>query len=133
MPFLPATAELPSVIGTTNGISRSPASQTHVAPTAAARSMDPLPIMATPTVIGRVACARALGFEGKWAIHPSRVAIANEVFAPTPGQVEWAQTITARMAAEAETGSGAVGLDGILVDQAHLKLAEKILARAALA
>jgi len=74
--------------------------------------------------------ARALGFEGKWAIHPSQVAIANEVFAPTAAQVAWAQKIAERMAAEAAKGSGAIGLDGVLIDRAHVKLAEKILARA---
>ena len=77
--------------------------------------------------------ARALGFEGKWAIHPSQVAIANEVFSPTPAQVEWARTILQRMAEEAAKGSGALGLDNVLIDGAHLKVADKILARAKLA
>jgi malyl-CoA/(S)-citramalyl-CoA lyase len=77
--------------------------------------------------------ARALGFEGKWAIHPSQVAIANEVFSPTPHQIDWAHKIAARMEQEASKGSGAIGLDGVLIDRAHVKLAEKILKRAALA
>ena len=77
--------------------------------------------------------ARALGFEGKWAIHPTQVALANEVFSPTPAQVAWAKKIDARMADEAAKGSGAIGFDGVLIDRAHVKLAEKILARAALA
>ena len=77
--------------------------------------------------------ARALGFEGKWAIHPSQVAIANEVFSPTPAQVEWARRIAGVMAAEAAKGSGAVGMDNVLIDRAHVKLADKILARARLA
>lgn len=76
--------------------------------------------------------ARALGFEGKWAIHPSQVAIANEVFSPTLGQIEWARRISDRMAEEAAKGSGAIGVDGVLFDRAHVKLADKILARAAL-
>jgi malyl-CoA/(S)-citramalyl-CoA lyase len=77
--------------------------------------------------------ARALGFEGKWAIHPSQVAIANEIFSPTAAQVAWARNIAKRMEAEAAAGSGAIGLDGVLIDRAHVKLAEKIVARAALA
>jgi malyl-CoA/(S)-citramalyl-CoA lyase len=77
--------------------------------------------------------ARALGFEGKWAIHPSQVALANEVFSPTPAQITWATNMTARMEDEAAKGSGAIGLDGVLIDRAHVKLAQKILARAALA
>ena len=77
--------------------------------------------------------ARALGFEGKWAIHPSQVAIANEVFSPTPAQVEWARRIAGVMEAEAAKGSGAIGMDNVLIDRAHVKLSEKILARAKLA
>ncbi len=77
--------------------------------------------------------ARALGFEGKWAIHPSQVALANEVFSPTPAQITWATNMIARMEDEAAKGSGAIGLDGVLIDRAHVKLAQKILARAALA
>lgn len=83
----------------------------------------------------RASClrARALGFEGKWAIHPSQVEIANEVFSPTQAQIDWATHIRTRMEAEAEKGSGAIGLDGVLIDRAHVKLADKILRRAALA
>ena len=77
--------------------------------------------------------ARALGFEGKWAIHPSQVTIANEVFSPTPAQIDWARRISGVMAAEAAKGSGAIGLDSVLIDRAHVKLADKILARARLA
>jgi malyl-CoA/(S)-citramalyl-CoA lyase len=77
--------------------------------------------------------ARALGFEGKWAIHPSQVTIANEIFSPTVAQVAWACNIAKLMKAEAAAGSGAIGLDGVLIDRAHVKLAEKIVARAALA
>lgn len=76
--------------------------------------------------------ARALGFEGKWAIHPSQVALANEIFSPTGTQIEWARRIDARMREEADRGSGAVGIDGVLIDRAHVKLAGKILERAAL-
>ena len=77
--------------------------------------------------------ARALGFEGKWAIHPSQVTIANEIFSPTVAQIAWACNIAKLMKAEAAAGSGAIGLDGVLIDRAHVKLADKIVARAALA
>ncbi len=77
--------------------------------------------------------ARALGFEGKWAIHPSQVAIANDVFTPSAGQVAWAHAITAKMEEAASAGKGAIGLDGMLVDRAHVLLAGKILKRARLA
>lgn len=76
--------------------------------------------------------ARALGLEGKWAIHPSQVSLANEVFSPTQDQVQWANLILQRMEAEAAEGKGALGFDAVLIDQAHVKLADKILRRAAL-
>ncbi len=83
----------------------------------------------------RAAClrARSLGFEGKWAIHPSQVTIANEVFSPSATQIAWATGIIGKLDAEAARGGGALGLDGVLIDQAHVKLAQKILRRAALA
>jgi malyl-CoA/(S)-citramalyl-CoA lyase len=74
--------------------------------------------------------ARALGFEGKWAIHPSQVEIANEVFTPSAAQVAWARDITAKMEAAAAEGRGAIGLGGVLIDRAHVLLAGKILRRA---
>ena len=79
------------------------------------------------------AAASALGFDGKWAIHPSQVPIAHEVFSPTPEEVAEAK---AAMAAyrEAEAGGvGAIGRDGRLVDAAHMRLAANTLHKAALA
>ncbi len=81
------------------------------------------------------ACARraaALGFEGKWAIHPSQVALANEVFSPSADELAWAARITALMAHTTAQGQGAVGDQGVLVDMAHLKLAAAIEQRQAL-
>jgi malyl-CoA/(S)-citramalyl-CoA lyase len=77
--------------------------------------------------------ARALGFEGKWAIHPSQVALANEVFTPSPAHIAWATDIIRRMAAAAAEGKGAIGMEGVLIDRAHVLLAGKILRRARIA
>jgi malyl-CoA/(S)-citramalyl-CoA lyase len=77
--------------------------------------------------------ARALGFEGKWAIHPSQVAIANEVFTPSAAQIAWARDIAAKMATAADEGKGAIGLEGVLIDRAHVLLSGKILRRARVA
>lgn len=75
--------------------------------------------------------ASALGFSGKWAIHPGQVAAANEVFSPTPAEIENARrNLDAHREAE-RGGRGATGVDGRLVDAAHVKLAEELLARAA--
>lgn len=76
--------------------------------------------------------AAMLGYTGKWAIHPGQVAIANDVYAPTPDEIARAErNIGAYRAGEA-AGLGAVGVDGVLVDAAHVKLAEATLARAVL-
>ena len=77
--------------------------------------------------------ASLLGFDGKWAIHPDQVPIANEVFAPTADEVEEAeQAIETYRSAEAG-GVGAIGRDGKLVDAAHMRLAANVLHKASLA
>jgi citrate lyase subunit beta/citryl-CoA lyase len=77
--------------------------------------------------------ASLLGFDGKWAIHPSQIAIANEVFAPTEAEVADARAAMATYRASEADGVGAIGRDGKLVDAAHMRLAENVLHRAALA
>jgi malyl-CoA/(S)-citramalyl-CoA lyase len=76
--------------------------------------------------------AAALGFEGKWAIHPSQIEIANAAFSPTESQLAWAKRISAVMAETTRAGQGAVGADGVLVDMAHLKMADALVQRQAL-
>ncbi|NUU21766.1 MAG: CoA ester lyase [Streptomycetaceae bacterium] len=73
--------------------------------------------------------AAMLGFDGKWAIHPSQVPIANEVFAPTPKEIAAAREVIALYQAAEADGTGAIGLDGRLVDAAHVKLAANVLAK----
>lgn len=76
--------------------------------------------------------ASLLGYTGKWAIHPVQVPIANTVYSPTAEEIALAErNIAAYRAAEAK-GRGAVGVDGVLVDAAHVKMAQATLARAAL-
>jgi malyl-CoA/(S)-citramalyl-CoA lyase len=74
--------------------------------------------------------ARALGCEGKWAIHPSQIGLANEVFTPLAADVEQARRILAAMAEAAAAGRGAVSLDGRLIDAASIRMAEGLVARA---
>ena len=77
----------------------------------------------------RTAARRAavLGYEGKWAIHPSQVALANEVFTPDAAAAEKTRRIVAAMAEAAREGRGAVSLDGRLIDAASLRMAETLL------
>jgi malyl-CoA/(S)-citramalyl-CoA lyase len=71
--------------------------------------------------------ARSLGFDGKWAIHPDQIPVANDVFAPTAEAVAWARHVNNAMREGAANGRGAVKVDGGMIDIAHLKLAENIL------
>jgi citrate lyase subunit beta/citryl-CoA lyase len=77
--------------------------------------------------------ASLLGFDGKWAIHPSQIAIAHEVFSPTAAEIQEAkESMDAYRSSEAD-GVGAIGRDGKLVDAAHMRLAENVLYKASLA
>jgi citrate lyase subunit beta/citryl-CoA lyase len=76
--------------------------------------------------------ASLLGYDGKWAIHPSQVPIANDVFAPTEAEVQDAEESIATYRASEAEGVGAIGRDGRLVDAAHMRLAANVLHKAAL-
>ena len=74
--------------------------------------------------------ANMLGCDGKWAIHPSQIEIANEVFAPDPEVAERADRIVTEYAEAMEEGRGAVKVDGQMVDEATNKMAQEIVATA---
>lgn len=77
----------------------------------------------------RDACRRgaALGLEGKWAIHPSQIELANDEFSPPANEVERAERIiTALREAEAE-GKGAASLDGKMIDAASERMAQNLI------
>ncbi|MCK6563908.1 MAG: CoA ester lyase [Dehalococcoidia bacterium] len=77
-------------------------------------------------------CTRAavLGFTGKWAIHPSQVGIANEVFSPTEKQVERARKMIAAYEEAERQGLGAVAVDGVMVDAASARLMRNVTTKA---
>ncbi|HYL28823.1 MAG TPA: CoA ester lyase [Gemmatimonadales bacterium] len=68
----------------------------------------------------------ALGIEGKWAIHPSQIALANEVFTPPEAEVSRARQILDALDAAAREGRGAAQLDGRMIDAASARMAENI-------
>lgn len=74
--------------------------------------------------------AAVLGCEGKWAIHPSQIALANEVMSPSASEVERAQRILDAMAKAESEGKGAVSLDGRLIDYASIRQAEVLVQKA---
>ena len=75
----------------------------------------------------RAECAHlyAAGFTGKLAIHPDQVAVINEVFTPSTAELDHARRVIAAFAAS--SGSGAVSLDGTMIDIAHLRAARRLL------
>jgi len=75
--------------------------------------------------------AAILGYEGKWAIHPSQIALANEVFSPSAEEVDKARRIIEAMQQAEREGKGAVSLDGRLIDIASIKMAENLISKAA--
>jgi len=78
----------------------------------------------------QAARAAVLGCEGKWAIHPSQVDLANEVYTPPAKEVERARRILAAMAQAQKEGKGAVSLDGRLIDIASVRQAQALVEQA---
>ena len=72
--------------------------------------------------------AAALGYEGKWAIHPSQIELANEIFSPPEEEVSHAKLILEAIADAAASGKGAAQLDGRMIDAASARMAENIVA-----
>src|SRR4029453_6872532 len=68
----------------------------------------------------------ALGIEGKWAIHPSQIALANEVFTPPAKEVERARRILEALEQAAREGRGAAQLDGRMIDAASARMAQNV-------
>ena len=68
----------------------------------------------------------ALGFEGKWAIHPSQIELANEVYTPPESEVSHAKQILIALDEAAREGRGAAQLNGRMIDAASAKMAENI-------
>ena len=75
--------------------------------------------------------ASALGCEGKWAIHPSQIVLANEVMSPSEEEIAKARKIVAAMTKAEEEGMGAVSLDGKLIDYASIRQAEALISKLA--
>ena len=77
----------------------------------------------------RRACtiARSLGYDGKWCIHPGQIGVVNEIFSPTEKEIEWAEKVVKAYEEANAAGSGAVSVDGQMVDAASVKMARNTL------
>jgi citrate lyase subunit beta / citryl-CoA lyase len=74
--------------------------------------------------------ARAMGFDGKTLIHPKTIALANEIFAPSPEETAWARKVMAAHAEATTQGKGVVVVDGRLVENLHVEEAQRLVALA---
>lgn len=70
--------------------------------------------------------AAALGIEGKWAIHPSQIELANEIFSPPEAEVDRARRILEELEIAAAEGRGAAAVDGKMIDAASARMAENV-------
>ncbi len=71
--------------------------------------------------------AAALGCDGKWAIHPSQVTLANEVFSPPETEVTRARRIIEELRKAESEGRGAASLDGKMIDAASERMARNVI------
>ena len=76
--------------------------------------------------------AATMGAVGKWAIHPSQIELANDVFAPTVHEIENARKMSEAYEAATRAGAGAAGAGGMLVDAVAVRIFEGVLERARL-
>lgn len=76
--------------------------------------------------------AKTLGAVGKWAIHPSQIAIANEVYSPSVEDVERARRLVQAYAEAEAAGMGAVAIDGDMVDAASVRILRNTVEKAEL-
>jgi citrate lyase subunit beta/citryl-CoA lyase len=74
-----------------------------------------------------------MGFDGKWAIHPSQIEPLNRIFTPSLEEVARALEIAEKYQAAVEQGQGAIALHDEMVDLATLRMAERVLEKARLA
>jgi citrate lyase beta subunit len=71
--------------------------------------------------------ARALGYDGKWCIHPNQIAITNEVFSPTAQELQWAHKVVNMYQEALAKETGAIRMEDQMIDMASLRLAQAIL------
>lgn len=74
--------------------------------------------------------SRALGFDGKWCIHPGQIETVNEVFSPTAEEITHARSIMEAYWEATTRGEGALVHQGVMIDTASLRMAEATLSLA---
>src|SRR5262249_18007884 len=73
--------------------------------------------------------AHALGFDGKWVVHPSQISVVNEAFTPTREEYERAVEILDAYEHPTNEGTGAARFGAEMIDEASRKMAQRLVAR----
>lgn len=76
---------------------------------------------------------RAMGFDGKWCIHPGQIETVNQTFVPSDKDIAWARTVLDEYEAALREGRGAISVKGKMIDVASLRMCRTIVERARLA
>jgi citrate lyase subunit beta/citryl-CoA lyase len=71
--------------------------------------------------------AKALGYDGKFAIHPAQVPVINEVFSPSEEDVRWAEMVVEVLDRARKMGRASAELQGSMVDEVHYRIAKRVL------
>jgi citrate lyase subunit beta/citryl-CoA lyase len=74
---------------------------------------------------------RIMGFDGKSLIHPKTIDMANELYGPSRGEIAWARKISDAFDAARAAGKGVIAVDGKMVEELHVREAQRLLAMAA--
>ncbi|MEK7660854.1 MAG: CoA ester lyase [Pseudomonadota bacterium] len=74
--------------------------------------------------------ARDFGFDGKCVIHPTQIAPCNQIFSPSPSEIEAARAIVAAFSDPANFGKAVINVNGQMAELLHLEMAKKLLATA---
>jgi citrate lyase subunit beta/citryl-CoA lyase len=77
--------------------------------------------------------ARAMGFDGKWCIHPNQIEPVNQTFVPSAKELAWAQTVLSEYELARQEGRGALSVKGKMIDVASLRMCQTTVERAKLA
>ena len=76
---------------------------------------------------------RAMGFDGKWCIHPGQIETVNQTFVPSEKEIGWARTVLDEYEAALREGRGAISVKGKMIDVASLRMCRAMVERAKLA
>jgi citrate lyase subunit beta / citryl-CoA lyase len=71
---------------------------------------------------------RSLGMDGKTLIHPSQIAVCNEIFSPSDDEIAWSRSVIAAFDRPETRAAGVITLEGRMVERLHLEMARRTVA-----